>query len=73
MPKRAKVSRDAPWQLIPTTCRITGLSQSFLRSGVKSGRIPHIVCGSVYYINIPRLLEQLDRQSMGTVEGGDRS
>ena len=73
MPKRAKVSPDAPWQLIPATCRITGLSQSFLRSGIKNGTIPHIVSGSAYYINVPRLLEQLDRQSMGTVEGGDRS
>ena len=70
MPKRTKTNPDAPWQLIPAACRITGLSQSYLRAGVKANTIPHIVSGSAYYINIPRLLEQLDRESMYSIKGG---
>ena len=43
--------------------RITGLSEVFLRCGVKSGRVPHIMSGNRALINLPLLLEQLDAAS----------
>jgi len=48
-----------PFQKISDAVESTGLSSYFLRSGCKSGTIPHIKSGSVYYINVPALLRQL--------------
>lgn len=45
-------------------CRTTGLSNKFLRQGCKNGTIPHIMVGNRYYVNIPALLAQLDRESV---------
>lgn len=59
MPKRL-VKLDAPFQTIPNATRITGLSQSYLRSGCKSGTVPHVMSGNVYLVNIPALLRKLD-------------
>jgi hypothetical protein len=53
---------DTPFMKIPDACRATGLSQYFLRKGCKEGTIPHIMSGRVYFINVPKLLEQLDSQ-----------
>lgn len=48
-----------PFQKIAEACKTTGLSQYFLRQGCKTGTIPHVKSGGVYYINIPALLRQL--------------
>ena len=50
----------APFQRIPAACRITGLSQKYLRAGCKDGSVPHIMAGSVYMVNVPALLRKLD-------------
>lgn len=52
-----------PYQKIPQASRETGLSQYFLRRGCRNGTIPFIKDGRVYMINVPALLEQLDKQS----------
>lgn len=57
MPRVAKISDDAPFQRIPAACRITGLSQSFLRAGCKDGTVPHLKSGNTYYVNVQALLE----------------
>ena len=49
----------APFQKISDACRTTGLSQYFLRRGCRDGTIPHVKSGSVYFVNVPALLEQL--------------
>ncbi len=51
--------KDTPFMKIPDACRVTGLSQYYLRNGCKDGTIPHIKSGRVYFINVPKLLEQL--------------
>lgn len=51
---------SAPFQKIADACRITGLSQYFLRNGCKDGSIPHIKSGGTYYINVPALLKKLE-------------
>lgn len=59
MPRLAKTSDSAPFQRIPAACRLTGLSQTYLRAGCKAGTIPHIMAGRTYLVNIPALLRQL--------------
>lgn len=55
-----KSDPSAPFQKIQDACRITGLSQYFLRNGCKDGSIPHIKSGGIYYINVPALLRKLE-------------
>ena len=59
MPKLPEKNDNAPFQRIPAACRITGLSQHFLREGCKDGTVPHIKAGGTYMVNIPALLRQL--------------
>ncbi len=48
-----------PFQTIAEACHTTGLAQSFLRNGCRSGVVPHIKSGNKYLINVPLLLRQL--------------
>ncbi len=59
MPKLPPQNDSAPFQRIPAACRITGLSQTYLRAGCKAGTVPHVKSGSTYLVNIPALLRQL--------------
>lgn len=54
-----------PFQKIPDACKVTGLSQYYLRNGCRDGSIPCCKSGKTYYINIPALMRQL-----GVTEGG---
>ena len=60
MPRVTPQNDKAPFQRDPAACRITGLSQTYLRAGCKDGTIPHIRSGSIYYINVPALLKKLN-------------
>ena len=60
---------NKPFMSIKEACTFTGLSQHFLRQGVKDGSIPFLMAGSKYMINVPRLLEKLDRESVAA--GGE--
>lgn len=51
---------NTPFQKIADASRTTGLSQYFLRTGCKAGTIPHVMSGTTYFINVPRLLEMLN-------------
>lgn len=64
MPKRQPFSRDAPLQTIPAAATITGLSQSNLRAGVRSGKYPHIMSGGTYMIHVPALLDILRMEAI---------
>lgn len=52
-----------PYQSIRQTVKSTGCSEYFLRKGLKTGAIPHIRTGTKYLINVPALLELLERSS----------
>jgi len=54
-----KSDPSAPFQKISDACRITGLSQYFLRQGCRDGTVPHIKSGGVYYVNVAALLRQM--------------
>lgn len=50
---------------IKEACAITGLSQYRLRIMCREGSIPVLRSGTVYLINLPALLRQLDAESEG--------
>ena len=56
-------TNDQPYQTIPAASKITGFSQYFLRNGIKDGSIPHVKCGVKFLVNVPLLMEQMNRQS----------
>lgn len=56
-----------PFMKIKDAARVTGLSMYYLRNGCKDGSVPHVKSGTVYLVNMPRLLEKLD-----ALEKGDR-
>ena len=49
---------------IEDTAEYFGLAVFFLRQGIRQGWIPHIRCGNKAMINIRRLTEILDEQSV---------
>lgn len=49
-----------PFMKIKDAARVTGLSMYYLRNGCKDGSVPHVMSGTVYLVNVPRLLEKLD-------------
>ena len=49
-----------PFMKIKDAAKVTGLSMYYLRNGCKDGSVPHVKSGTVYLVNIPRLLEKLD-------------
>lgn len=48
-----------PFLSIAETARLTGLSQTYLRKGVRAGKIQHIMAGTKYLVNIPSLFSSL--------------
>ncbi len=49
-----------PFMKIKDASKVTGLSMYYLRNGCKDGSVPHVKSGTVYLVNVPRLLEKLD-------------
>lgn len=41
----------------------TGLSEHFIREGLRNGRIPHLKVGVKYLINLPQFVEWLNAES----------
>lgn len=62
MPKRT-TDLTAPYQSIRNASYLTGLSQGSIRAGCKNGSIPHAKVGCEYCVNVPLLLEILEKQS----------
>lgn len=54
------IAQDKPFQTIKETVRSTGLSEHFLRTGIKEGRIPVVRSGKKCFVNIQKMLEQLN-------------
>lgn len=52
---------------IEDTAEETGLSVYYLRQGIRAGWIPHIKCGCKSMINIAKLIEMLDEQSVTAI------
>ena len=54
--------QTTPFMKIGAASRATGLSQYYLRQGCKDGSIPPIKSGTVYLVNVAKLLRQLDAE-----------
>ncbi len=59
MPKLPKQNDNAPLQRPKAAARLTGLSESYIRAGLRDGTIAHVRCGRDYLVNMPLLLKQL--------------
>lgn len=51
---------NTPFLRIRETAIKTGLSEYFLRKGCRDGSISCVKSGSVYFINVPKLLHSLE-------------
>ena len=59
----AMTSDLKPFRSIELTVEATGLSEYFIRQGIREGWIPHIRCGCKVMINYPKFLAILDAMS----------
>ena len=55
-----KTGPGTPFQKIPDAAKTTGLSQYCLRKGCRDGTIPHRKSGTVYYVNVAKLLKEME-------------
>ncbi|MCH4153352.1 MAG: hypothetical protein LKF32_01715 [Mageeibacillus sp.] len=51
----------AVYRSIKEAVKITGLSEYYFKQNLKAGKIPHIRNGNKIFINIPRLLAELEK------------
>ena len=58
---------NTPFMKIKEASQVTGLSMYYLRNGCKDGTVPCIKSGTVYFINVPRLLEKLNAAEIEVV------
>lgn len=52
-----------PFLTMRETVKATGLSLYYLRNGIKAGTVPHIQSGNKFLVNVPMLIEKLNRES----------
>lgn len=70
---REKVSSEKlgkTYMSIRQTAQMTGLGESYIRRGVKCNKIPGFYVageGSKFMVNVPLLLEQLEKKSKGYI------
>lgn len=50
---------QTPFMKIKDACKVTGLSCYYLRRGCRDGSVPCVKSGTVYLVNVPKLLRQL--------------
>ena len=55
------------FQSIKDTVKATGLSEFFLRKGIRQGSLPHIKSGAKAYINVPAMIKQLEDESLKNI------
>lgn len=61
--RQTAVSESKPFQTVKETVRTTGLSEHFLRTGIKEGKVPVVQSGKKFFVNVPKLLERLNAVS----------
>ena len=50
-----------PFQTIREAVRLTGLSERYVRRLYHEGKLPHVMSGNRVLVNVPKLMEMLDR------------
>lgn len=49
------------YQSIKDTVKTSGLSEFYLRKLLKVGKLPHIKSGNKVFVNVPQLVERLEK------------
>ncbi|NBJ88632.1 hypothetical protein [Acutalibacter sp. 1XD8-36] len=57
-----------PFMKIKDASRVTGRSMYYLRNGCKDGTVPCIKSGTVYFINVPKLMDKLNAAESEVVQ-----
>ena len=63
MSRAKNTDLTAPFLSPAGAARVTGMSVKWIREGCKAGTVPHLRVGTDFRVNVPALLEMLDRQS----------
>ena len=64
--RKQNADQSAVYQGISGTCKITGLSQFFLRNLARSGKCPAVIkSGRTYYFRVDQLLDWLKGDAHG--------
>lgn len=66
-PATMKRKSEQPFQPVTLASETSGFSQYQLRKGIKDGWVPHVRSGNKYLVNVPALMEQMNRQSETTM------
>ena len=49
------------YQSVKDTVKVTGLSEFYIRKLLKAGKLPHMRSGSKVFVNVPKLVELLEK------------
>lgn len=63
--RRKQFDPTAIFQSPTSVAKITGFSPKYIRDGCKNGKIPCILVGADFRVNLPKYLEILDALSTG--------
>ena len=63
MVKRLEIRQISmtPFQTIREAVRLTGLSERYMRKLHHDGKLPHVMSGNRVLVNVPKLMEMMDR------------
>ena len=56
---------------IADTAKLLGLSEQYIRQGIKNGTIPYLPVGKKKLIHVPKLKEIIDKESMEQLKNYD--
>ena len=57
----AKLVSVTPFVTIREAVRLTGLSERYVRRLHHEGKLPHVMSGNRVLVNVPKLMEMMDR------------
>jgi len=66
--KNQKIYKDAPFASIRETVTRTGLSERYIRQLKSDGKLPCVMSGKKCLVNIPQLIEVMNKISMENVK-----
>ena len=52
-----------PFQTIREAASLTGLSERYVRRLHHEGKLPHVMSGNRVLVNVPKMMEMMDRLS----------
>lgn len=56
-----------PFMSIRDQVAVTGLSERYVRSLLKEGKLPHIMVGNRCMVNVPQLIDLINKETLKAV------